>query len=95
MNLRFENQPITPPMISTFEEIASRLSLVLENTRLLHEAQQRAERERMISEITSQVRASTNVDVILQTAIQELAEKLKINTGIIQVRSDNGENTND
>jgi hypothetical protein len=40
----------------------------------------------MISDITAKVRASTNLDIILQTSISELAQALHISQGRILIR---------
>jgi GAF domain-containing protein len=51
-------------------------ALAIDNARR-HEASQRAiRREALIKEITTKVRASTNVDTILQTAVKEIGDAL-------------------
>jgi len=85
LNVRFEDQPVTLEMISTFEEIATRLSLVLENTRLLYEAQRLAEREQQINLISTQARSSVNVDSILQNTVRELGRVLGTSRAFIQI----------
>ena len=45
-----------------------------------------AEQERLLSEITATARSSTDINLILQTAMQELAEALRIPRGAIQLR---------
>jgi GAF domain-containing protein/HAMP domain-containing protein len=93
LNVRFGAQPgdqekaypVTPEMISMFEEIASRLSLVLENTRLLYEAQRLADREGQLNRISTQVRSSVNVDTILQRTVQELGKVLGPSRSFIQL----------
>jgi GAF domain-containing protein len=69
------------------QTLTDQLGQALESARLYQNTQMRAERERVLTEITSKVRASTNVDVILQTAIRELAEALRVPKGSIQLRS--------
>jgi len=73
------------------QTLTDQLGQALESARLYQNTQMRAERERVLTEITSKVRASTNVDVILQTAIRELAEALRVPKGSIQLRSYSGE----
>jgi GAF domain-containing protein len=84
-------EPWTGEERALANEAAIRISQALENARLLEEIQRRSQQERIITEITSKVRASTNVDIILQTAIQELAEKLHLRRGAIQMRDGNEE----
>jgi GAF domain-containing protein len=85
LNVRFADQPVSQEMVSTFEEIAARLSLVLENTRLLYEAQRLAEREQQINLISTQVRSSVNVDSILQNTVRELGRVLGTSRAFIQI----------
>jgi GAF domain-containing protein/HAMP domain-containing protein len=81
--------------ISFLAALTDQLATALESARLYEDTQRRAERERLISEITSKVRASTNLDVIMQTAVQELAEALQIPRGSILLRSGDGGSSHD
>ena len=90
LNLRLKGTQPSSDVVMVFEEIANRLALAMDNARLYSDTQHRAERERILSEITSKVRSSTNVDHILQTAIQEVADKLHITKGSILLRGGNG-----
>ena len=56
--------------------MAEQLALAMENVRLLEETQRRAQRDRLIADITAKVRASSNVETILQTAVRELGTAL-------------------
>jgi GAF domain-containing protein len=81
-------EPWTDEEIDLMENLVDQLSMALESARLYDDTQQRAERERLISDITSKVRASTNLDVILQTAVQQLAEALQAPRGSIVLRGE-------
>ncbi len=59
-----------------YEALAGQAAVALERQRLFEEAQRRARRERLIREITTKVRAATDVDTILQTALQEISQAL-------------------
>lgn len=63
--------------ISLIETLSEQFALAAENIRLLDETQRRAEREHIVSEITSKIRASNDPQVILQTATSELLRALK------------------
>jgi hypothetical protein len=58
------------------ETIASRVSLALENSRLLAEAQQRADRERIVGQVTGRIRETLDIDTVLRTAVQEMRQSL-------------------
>ncbi|RPI34045.1 MAG: GAF domain-containing protein [Chloroflexota bacterium] len=75
--------------------ITDQLSVALESARLYSETQERAEREHLQSEIVAKIRQSTSIDVILQTAIEELAQALHISQGMIQLRGINGGHSNE
>ncbi len=62
--------------LNIVEAIAERLALALENARLLEDAQHRAERERLVSEITTKVRATTDPQAMIQVAMEELQKAL-------------------
>jgi GAF domain-containing protein/HAMP domain-containing protein len=68
------------------DQISLQITTAIEVARVFERLERRAQRERQISEITSKVRSSTNVDIILQTAVQELAEALDVPKGTINLR---------
>ena len=74
--------------IALIEAVVDQLALALENTRLLEETQQRAEQERIIAGITAQVRASMDLETILQTAVRELGVALGTDRTFIQLGVD-------
>ncbi len=58
------------------EAAAERAGLALENARLVESAQRRASRERSIGEISAKIGAVSDINSILQTAVEELGRKL-------------------
>lgn len=62
--------------IALVQTLSDRLSTALESARLYQETRRRAERERLTAEITTRLRASTNLQEILQTAARELRRAL-------------------
>ncbi len=73
--------------IELLNTLVRQLSVALDNARLYSATQLSAERERILSDITGRVRASTSVDVIMQTAVRQLTEALKASRGTIQLRN--------
>ena len=62
--------------ISVLEAAAERAALALENARLLQDAQRRAAKESVISEISARVSSSTDIEEVLRNAVQELGSKM-------------------
>ena len=56
--------------------LAPQIALVLENKRLLEEAQARAQQERLLRQVTEKVRRSTHVETVMQTAVAEIGRIL-------------------
>ena len=56
--------------------VAERVALSAENARLFDETSQRAERERLVSEITSKIRNNTSPEAMIETAVNELKNAL-------------------
>lgn len=76
--------------LKLIEQIALQISVAIDIARLFEQTERKAERERMIAGITSKVRASTNIDVILKTSVQEIAGALNIGRGTILLRGNGG-----
>jgi GAF domain-containing protein len=58
------------------ENMAAQIAVMVRNTRLLEEARQRAERERMINAINSKIRRSVDLNTVLKTTAVELTRAL-------------------
>lgn len=85
LNLRFQGPAIPEETVSLIEDAAGRLALVLENARLLADAQRTAVREQQINLITSQMRSSVNMETILQNTVRELGRALGASRTFIQI----------
>ena len=70
---------------SITRSLSAQVAGAVENARLFQRAQARAERERVVAEITDQVRTSPEVDSILRTAIGELGRALRASEGWIRL----------
>ena len=82
-----EEGPWTPQEIKLLESIGDQLGSALENARLFEETQRQADRERIAADVSSQVWSSTNVNTILQTAVEELGRALNASKGTIRLAS--------
>jgi GAF domain-containing protein len=79
----------TDDEIALIEAVADQMALAIENARLLEETQRRAAQERVLSDVTAQVRSSTQVDTILRTAVREIGRALRASEGMIKLGGDN------
>ncbi len=78
----------TDDEIALVEAVAERMALAAENLRLVDETQRRAVSEQLIGRITARMRASLDIDTVLQTAIREIGDALGI--AQVEVRMKNG-----
>lgn len=78
LDIRAKNgqRPWKQDEIAMLEAAAERAALALENARLIESAQRRAARERAIGDISSRIGAVSNLESILQTAVEELGRKI-------------------
>jgi GAF domain-containing protein/HAMP domain-containing protein len=62
--------------IDLVQAVAERIALSAENARLFDETSRRAERERLVTEITSKIRSANRPEEMIQTALDELRNAL-------------------
>ena len=72
----------TSEEIGLAETVAEQVALTIENLRLVDETQHRAARQRTLSEVTSSVRETLDMETVLRTAVQEVRQAL----GLPEVR---------
>ncbi|GAB1469942.1 hypothetical protein MASR2M66_08190 [Chloroflexota bacterium] len=58
--------------------VADRVAVIAENARLFDETTRRAERERLVTDITTKIRTTNDPQAMIETAISELREALKV-----------------
>ncbi len=66
----------TQDQMELAQAVAERVALSAENARLFDETNRRAERERLVTEITSRIRSTNDPDEMIRTAIEELRNAL-------------------
>ncbi|MCH7559984.1 MAG: GAF domain-containing protein, partial [Thaumarchaeota archaeon] len=67
-----ENYDLGEDQMELVNAVAERVALSAENARLFEEITRRAERERLVSDISGKIRSTNDPDKIIQTAIEEL-----------------------
>ncbi|MBN1657769.1 MAG: GAF domain-containing protein [Anaerolineae bacterium] len=76
LQVKLADRAASASEIELVRAVAARLSLALERARLFQEAQQRAASDRLVAEATARMRQTLSVDVVLKTAVQEIADAL-------------------
>lgn len=89
------NRKWTEDEIALVQSISDRAAFALENARLFEDATRRAEQEETIARVTTKIGASTDIDRILQTTIQEIGQALGISRSFIQIGSAHSEENRD
>lgn len=74
-----------PEDLEVLRNVADRLALALDNTRLQEETRRRATRDRLVGEIASQVRGSLDPDTILKTTVRELGRALGAKRAAVEI----------
>ena len=77
--------PWTEHEIEVIRDTMNQVALALENARLLQETIRRADRERVVTEISSRLWASTDINTILRTALEDLGRTLEAADAVIQL----------
>lgn len=91
LTIRFNSETVSPDVLSLIEETSGRLATALENARLYSETQKLAERERAISEISSRITTSFNIENILRTTVQEIGKILPESEVVVQIQPNKDE----
>ncbi len=73
-----KNESIRPDQKELIQAVADRVAIFAENARLFDETARRADRERKVSEITNQIRSTTDPKEMIETAIKELRQALNV-----------------
>jgi GAF domain-containing protein len=74
--------------------LSSQVAVTLRNARLLYDASTKAKFEQDAIEITNMLWSATDVESIMQTALEQLGKKLHASTGFIQLEISNSEQLN-
>jgi GAF domain-containing protein len=69
-------EQLNQDQLDLIRAVAERVALSAENARLFEETTRRAERERMVSDITGKIRSMNDPQAMVQTAIDELRKAL-------------------
>ncbi|MFP4344905.1 MAG: GAF domain-containing protein [Anaerolineales bacterium] len=74
--------------INLVNTLVDQLGMALESARLYQDTQQRAARERLVAQVTAQMRESLEVDKVLQTAAREIGRSMGLHDLTITLQPD-------
>lgn len=72
--------------IALAQAVADQMAQALEAARLFEQTQERAQREQLVSQITTHMRAAPNVGDILRVASEELGRALGVTRSVVRLR---------
>jgi GAF domain-containing protein len=75
----------TDEEIALIQTFAEQAAVALEDARLYQDVQRRATRERLVGEVTTRMRETLDIDVVLQTAVQQMRQALKLHDVTIRL----------
>jgi GAF domain-containing protein/HAMP domain-containing protein len=81
-------QPWNDDEVTLLETLTDELSQVLESARLFQDTQRRAERERLIGEVTSHMRETLDLETVLKTAAAEMRKALGLEEFVVSLAMD-------
>ncbi|MBN1179034.1 MAG: GAF domain-containing protein [Anaerolineae bacterium] len=85
LKLRSATGDVSPETLELVEEISGRLGIAMENARLLEATRQQAVREQTLSRITASIRAESEIDLILERALEELGRVLDVERAVAHI----------
>ncbi|GAB4541120.1 MAG: hypothetical protein Fur002_09010 [Anaerolineales bacterium] len=88
-----QHERLSADQMDLVKAIAERVALSAENARLFNETSRRAERERVVADISAKIGSSFQTQSILQTAAKELSELLEQADVIIKIEPPKSANT--
>jgi len=75
----------TPSELNFHRALADQAAVAIDSRRLLAETQQRAEREQLIRQITTRIRAAGDIQGVLETTANELARSMGVSRSIVRL----------
>lgn len=82
--------PWQPEEIAAIEVVAGRMAFAAENLRLLEDAQRRAARDRLVSQVTARMRETLDVEAVLRTTADEMFKILDADEVTVRLVADDG-----
>jgi GAF domain-containing protein/HAMP domain-containing protein len=80
----------TPSELNFHRALADQAAVAIDSRRLLAETQRRAEREALIRQITTRIRAAGDIQGVLETTANELARSMGVSRSIVRLTMGDG-----
>ncbi len=84
-----KNREWSADEINLAETVCERLSIALDNARLIEEAQRQAAREQTLGDITGKISEAANLKNVLRTAVEELGRIMPGSNVVLQLKNSN------
>ncbi len=78
----------TQDQLALIQTVSEQMSVALESARLYQETQRRATRERVIAQVSTHIRETLDIQTILETTVDELYERLGLETAAIHLATE-------
>ncbi len=82
---RLDQRKVAQHDVDLLMALAAQATTAIENLRLLEQTQRRAEREQLIRQVTTRIRAAGDIEGVLQTTATELAQTLRVPRAIVRL----------
>jgi len=73
-----KSENVNRDKMDLIKAVAERVAFSVENARLFDETSRRAQREQLVTEITTKIRSTTDPDEMIKIALEELKQTLKV-----------------
>jgi GAF domain-containing protein len=83
--------PFSEASIRLYDMLSDRAAGALERARLLEEAQRRADRERLVSEVTASMREILDLETVLKTAAQGIRQAMDLPAVTVRLAGSDGD----
>jgi GAF domain-containing protein len=84
----YASQPALTPLL---EGVGRQVGVAIENAQLFEEARQRAERERLVGEVTASMRQVLDLETVLKTAAQGIREAMNLPAVTVRLAGRDGD----
>jgi len=85
----------TPQEVALVEDITEQLALALDSARLYQDTRRRAAIEQLTGEVSTHMRETLDIETVLQTAVDEIYQALRLDELSIHLSSGTLENSGD